>query len=363
MTETTNVTDLTRPPAAGSWWTERVGYLAAGWAALYGVLALVWTITGDGYPFTHDLSHGVSLLRVLPASVGAPLFAAVLLTTAVAALAMAGPSAVRPPGILRTLLLGYGWLVAAALLLIVPDYEVLAVAGYAPMLLIGAPFGWPPVEYAEIFDWTLGNKVFAVVGGVLLARTVLTWQLRTAAGCRWCGRRAGGAGWTSATAAARWGRWAVWVAVVIPVAYSITRFAWLVGIPLGISADSLAELRESGAVWAGAGLGAFGVVGAVLTVGLVRPWGERFPRWMIGLAGRRVPVKLAVVPASLVAVAVTAAGLALLSQPSFWDMLSDFNPGALPMALWPVWGIALGAATLAYHLRRRGGCAHCGRGD
>ncbi|MDG4832884.1 hypothetical protein O7627_26780 [Solwaraspora sp. WMMD1047] len=360
MTETTYVTDRTRPPAAETWWTERVGYLAAGWAALYGALALVWTITGDGYPFAHDLSHGVSLLRVLPVGVGAPLFAAVLLTTAAAALAMAGPLAVRPPGILRTLLLGYGWLVAAALLLVVPDYEVLAVAGYAPMLLLSVPLGWP-VEYAEVFDWTLANKVFAVFGGVLLARAVLTWQLRTAPACPWCGRRAGGASWTSAASAARWGRWAVVVAAIIPVLYSITRFAWLAGIPLGISADSLAELQESGAVWAGAGLGAFGVVGAVLTVGLVRPWGERFPRWMIGLAGRRVPVKLAVVPASLVAVAVTAAGLALLSQPLLWDGLTSFNLSIMPMALWPVWGIALGAAALAYHLRRRGGCARCGR--
>jgi hypothetical protein len=360
MTSITDVTDRTGPTVADSRATARVGYLAAGWAALYGVLALVWTITGNGYPFAHDLTHGVSLLRVLPAGTGAPLFAAVLLTTAAAALAMAGPLTVRPPRVLRALLLGYGWLVAAALLLIVPDYEVLAVAGYAPMLLLSVPLGWS-VEYAEVFDWTLANKVFAVFGGVLLARALLTWQLRTAHACPWCGRRAGGAGWTSAASAARWGRWAVAVAAIIPVLYSITRFAWLAGFPVGMSADSLAEMRESGAVWAGAGLGAFGVVGAVLTVGLVRPWGERFPRWLVGLAGRRVPVKLAVVPAGLVAVAVTAAGLALLSQPAVWDGLTDLNVGILPMVLWPVWGIALGAAALAYHLRRRGSCARCGR--
>jgi hypothetical protein len=28
---------------------------------------------------------------------------------------------------------------------------------------------------------------------------------------------------------------------------------------------------------------------------------------------------------------------------------------------WPVWGAALGAATLAFHLRRRGHCRHCHR--
>ena len=33
-----------------------------------------------------------------------------------------------------------------------------------------------------------------------------------------------------------------------------------------------------------------------------------------------------------------------------------------PMFLWPIWGVGLGAATLAYYYRRRGRCQHCGRG-
>ena len=33
--------------------------------------------------------------------------------------------------------------------------------------------------------------------------------------------------------------------------------------------------------------------------------------------------------------------------------------GSGPALLWPVWEFALGAATLAYHLRRRGPCRHC----
>ena len=31
-----------------------------------------------------------------------------------------------------------------------------------------------------------------------------------------------------------------------------------------------------------------------------------------------------------------------------------------PELLWPLWGAALGAATLAYYYRRRGRCEHCG---
>ncbi|MGI5145229.1 hypothetical protein ACQEVC_02315 [Plantactinospora sp. CA-294935] len=110
---------------------------------------------------------------------------------------------------------------------------------------------------------------------------------------------------------------------MIPVLYAVVRLAWAAGIPLGITDGFLREMHRTGLVWAGAGLATFGLVGAVLTLGLVQRWGERFPCWMIGLAGRRVPIKLAVVPATGVAVAIT-------------------------------------AATLAYHLRRRGACDHCG---
>jgi hypothetical protein len=37
--------------------------------------------------------------------------------------------------------------------------------------------------------------------------------------------------------------------------------------------------------------------------------------------------------------------------------------GALPTSLFPVWGVALAVATLAYYYRRRGVCETCGRGS
>ncbi|MFF5171585.1 hypothetical protein ACFY3U_02990 [Micromonospora sp. NPDC000089] len=122
-------------------------------------------------------------------------------------------------------------------------------------------------------------------------------------------------------------------------------------------------MQDTGLVWAGAGLGAFAVAGAILTLGLVRPWGERFPRWMVGLAGRRVPTMLAVVPATVVALAVTAGSLGLVTAPRFWELTGGLSLTTLPMLLWPVWGVALAVATYAYRLRRRGACARCGRDD
>ncbi|NES17095.1 MULTISPECIES: hypothetical protein [Micromonospora] len=320
--------------------------LAAAWLGGWGVLALVATLTGHGYPFGANDPRGdnaAGLLQLVPVSVGPPLFAAVLLTGALVALAMAGTD-VRPSRPVRVLLTGAAATVAFLLAVVVPGMGVLALLGYAPMLIIGAPFGWPPVDYAEVFTWPLFARLAALAGGMLLAGALLAWRRRTAGP---------GRGWTAPAAAARWGRWAAWTAAAIPVLYALTRFAWLAGIPLGMSRETLAEMRADGAVWAGAGLGAFAVVGAVLTLGLVARWGERFPRWLPGLAGRPVPVPLAVVPAGLVALAVMAASLDLLAAPEFLDLIREGNSAALPMVLWPVWAVALAAAAYAYRLRRR----------
>ncbi|RAO45805.1 hypothetical protein GAR06_03323 [Micromonospora saelicesensis] len=358
------MTTITASPSrTDSRWPDRLAPLAAGWLGLWGVLALIGTLTGAGYPFGPNDPHGgdVSLLRLMPVEVATPLFAGVLLTAAVAALAMSRPAA-RPPGPLRALLAGYGWAVAFVLVLVVPDVRVLVVLGYLPILIVGAPFGWPPVDYADIFTWALFARFAALAGGLLLAGAVLAWQRRTAAACVGCGRNHTDRGWTTPAAATRWGRWAAGIAAVIPFTYALTRFAWAAGIPLGISREFLTEMQDSGLVWAGFGLAAFATVGAILTLGLVQRWGERFPRWMIGVAGRRVPVKLAVVPATLVAISVTAASLGLLSNPKFWELTGGLSITGAPMLLWPVWGVALGVATYAYHLRRRGACRRCGRG-
>ncbi|BCB75486.1 hypothetical protein GCM10022251_28930 [Phytohabitans flavus] len=333
--------------------------MVAAWAALYGTLALVWTATGRGFPFgSNDPAGGASLLRWLPADAGAPLFAVVLLGTAVAALSLPTTS---PRGTARVALLAAGWSVVALLLLVVPDMRLLARAGYAPMLIVGAPFGWPPVDYADVFTWQVVNMAISVAGGLLLARALLAWQFRTAGACVSCGRGDGPeGGWASARSAARWGRWAAYTAAAIPVVYALTRFAWLAAVLLGVMELDPTVFDDDSVVWAGAGLGAFGCVGAVLTLGLVQRWGEVFPRWMVGLAGRRVPVKLATVPATVVAVFVTSASLGMFPSGAMTKLLGGDAWLVLPMLLWPLWGVALGAAALAYHLRRRGACHACG---
>ncbi len=108
--------------------------------------------------------------------------------------------------------------------------------------------------------------------------------------------------------------------------------------------------------------------------GLVQRWGEVFPRWMIGLRGRRVPIALAVVPASLVSVLLFVGGAGIWSGlPQMEANLTAAGVtggeliGAIvfqvgPTLLFPLWGLALAVATLGYYFRRRGPCSVCGRG-
>ena len=120
----------------------------------------------------------------------------------------------------------------------------------------------------------------------------------------------------------------------------------------------------------GLSMATFGLVGAVLTLGLTQRWGEVFPRWMIGLAGRRVPIGLAIVPASLVSVLLVVGSIAMWS--GYAQIVVEAVSGGTgglgivgfaPTALFPVWGVALAVATLGYYYRRRGPCGMCGRGD
>jgi hypothetical protein len=159
-----------------------------------------------------------------------------------------------------------------------------------------------------------------------------------------------------------------------PFFYAITRFAWALGFRMGISEETLRSGQADGTWISGLFLAAFGLVGALLMLGLVQRWGEVFPRWMLGLAGRRVPIALAVIPASLISVLLIVGGVTILT--GLPQMIANVKTAGLegpdlagevismlgPIALFPVWGVALAAAALGYYFRRRGPCSVCGRG-
>jgi hypothetical protein len=96
-------------------------------------------------------------------------------------------------------------------------------------------------------------------------------------------------------------------------------------------------------------------------------WGEVFPYLIIGLAGCRVPIALAVVPASIVSVPLMVTGISIRSgyaQMADAAVASGENTWIFvgPTFLFPVWGVALAVATLCYYYRRRCSCNVCGCG-
>ncbi|GAB2525584.1 hypothetical protein GCM10027267_22990 [Paramicrobacterium agarici] len=147
---------------------------------------------------------------------------------------------------------------------------------------------------------------------------------------------------------------AVTIAVIIPLLYAAVRFAWSAGIPLGIEGQPFAPGLTSSGLWSsGFRLACVASGVAVLTLGLVQRWGDRFPRWVPALGGRRVPALLAAIPVTLGALVIFTGGisvvrLAATDGVSFAASWSTIGPGLL----WPLWGIALAVALIEY-LRRR----------
>ncbi len=174
-------------------------------------------------------------------------------------------------------------------------------------------------------------------------------------------RRAGRAALTLAGGAA-----AAFLLLVIPDQRPLTALAYapfaLVAAPFGLLPVSYFDvaLRASGLVWAGAYLATFAALGGCPVLGLTYRWGEIWPRWVIGLAGRRVPPALPIGAATTVAAALAATGGVIIRVTDWTDVAGWLGN---PLFYLPVWAVALGVATLAYRLRTRGRCRACGRGE
>ncbi|GAA3265463.1 hypothetical protein GCM10020218_001410 [Dactylosporangium vinaceum] len=343
-------------------WPAWSGYAAAAWSLLYGLLGLYWTAGGDGFPFAPiDQAHrSGSVLEGTRAEVVAPVMAGLGLLGALVALTMAR-GAGRRRG--TAAMIGFGWVAAAALTLFIPDYTMIGLLAFAPLLLVFAFTGVPGPQdgLGDILYWHRTHLIILFAGGLLWAAATLAYQRGKRAACGHCGRRSETAGRTAAQREKllRWGRWGVAVACVAPLPYEITRVAWFLGYPMGISRDFLQMMQDTpGMLDIGLGCAVASTAGGILTHGLVSRWGEVYPRWIWFRAGRPVPVALAVVPASLVAAVLVPAGLMML-----WTM--DVRDGwalRVPSVFWLLWSVGLAIATYAYYLRRRGTCRRCGRG-
>ena len=355
-------------------WQRWAPYAAIAWSLIYAALVVYWAVSGRGFPYTPETASDV--MDPLLGRFGSGVAWIVVLLAGIPAAAM-GVAMLRGVRgrMLRPLLITAGALLAGVLLLLMTGLNLLVKFGYIPAAVSGLFTAEKGQAYlAAWIQWTTIYQLLCLIGGFLWLATTVCYARRSGDACLYCGRRDGSEGWNSPDHAARWGRITVYVALVAPVFYALTRYAWALGFPLGMSKEYLRSGQESGTWISGLFLATFGLVGAVLMLGLVQRWGEVFPRWMIGLAGRRVPIALAVVPASIVSVLLIVGGIGIWS--GLAQMVAGMAAGGAadieiigaiifqlgPTLLFPVWGVALAVATLGYYYRRRGPCSVCGRG-
>jgi hypothetical protein len=355
----------TRRRQAG--WYEWIGYAAAAWSLLYGALGLFWALGGAGFPFgvgdtelmsEPEVAFRISLLGLATPEVAGPIIALLGAAGAVAGVLMARGWAAGPA---RWVLPAFALALAVGLTVAIQDFRPLIMVAYTPILLVSKLcFGWPEnAGWADLYRIERLNLLLCFLAGIVWALTALAYRRKTTGACGNCGRTGEG----RPSAIERWGRPAAWTAFTIPLVYCLTRWAWALGFSLGIDPGFYEQGKEEGLWMAGAGLATLGGLGAILTLGLIQKWGEIFPRWMIGLRGKRVPPMLAVVPATLVAAMVTAAGVMYIRIViDRGGVTAETWPLELPETLWVVWGAALFVAAMAYHQRRRGECQTCGRG-
>jgi hypothetical protein len=351
-------------------WQHWAPYAAVAWSLGYAALGLYWAVGGGGFPYASTNEQDVLVPVVGRFGLVVAWIVVILAGLPAAAMGIAMLRGVHSRT-LRPLFIGGGALLAGVLLLLMTDINLLISLAYIPYavvgLLTGAKGGQVYVQGLVQSQWTLAHQLLCLIGGFLWLAATASYARRSGDACLYCGRRDGLEGWTSSASARRWGRIAVYAAILVPVIYALTRYAWALGIPLGMSQEHLRLGQESGTWTSGLFLATFGLVGAVLMLGLVQRWGEVFPRWMVGLAGRRVPMALAIVPASLISVLFMVGGITIWS--GFAQMVE--NAAATgeniwivvgPTLLFPVWGVLLAVATLGYYFRRRGTCRVCGRG-
>ncbi|HEX9091721.1 MAG TPA: hypothetical protein VF831_09545, partial [Anaerolineales bacterium] len=291
-------------------WPRWAPHAAVAWSLVYAALGLYWAVSGRSAPGLLSSAGGPM------AGLFGPIVAWIIVIAAGIPAVAVGMAMLRGVRQLRHLLIVAGALLAVVLLLFMTDLSLLTTLAYIPFvifrLITGADVGRYVQQLTES-QWIMAHQLLCLVGGFLWLAATVSYARRSTDACLYCGRWDGPEGWTSPNKAARWGRIAVYVAMVVPIIYAATRYAWALGIPWGMTQEHLRWGQQNGNWISGLFLANVGLVGAVLMLGLVQRWGEVFPRWMIGLAGRRVPIALAVVPASIMSVLFVVTGISIWS--------------------------------------------------
>lgn len=203
------------------------------------------------------------------------------------------------------------------------------------------------------------------IGAVLLAATVRVGDARPATGAH-----------PQPTPASRDVHLAAYAGAAAFVPYAAMKVTWAVGGTFaGVSGEEmLAKAEENGASGLWLALASWGLdatallaaLGVFLLFGLIRPWGQVFPRWTLFLSGRRVPRWLPLTPALIGAATLAPYGVlgtgycALATVGAVRVRPGDFPSSAdallvswIGLGAFAVYGVALTVAARSYWLRTR----------
>jgi hypothetical protein len=341
--------------AARGRFIRAIEYAAAVASASVAGLGVVWLLVPDLNPFANAEMRSLASMALGPVAVaagavvlggaGVALAALLLLggraaraaTAGVggAALALTMAAALGSMGIVAFTgyLFGLGAVVAgvatiAVMLVRTPRLGLLLLAGLIAVIataawLAGLTIGGV-TEFATAFSRALATEAPNLGVAAIVVIATLVWAVIGITGLRNGPADAPFEAWL-----VRHRRSLTILAALGPVPYAVARSSWLTPWPL------------------------FGPAASTLTLGLILPWGRRFPRWMPRIGGRSVPVATAVVPGSI-----AAAVLCISAAPMLATVVG--NPAApvdallvnLVLPLW-FWGPMLALAVWAYAAWRR----------
>lgn len=209
---------------------------------------------------------------------------------------------------------------------------------------------------------SVANKALAAVGAVLLAATARS------------GRQPAGTAVRAPSAAPQLVQLAAWVGTPAFVPYAAMKLVWASGGTFaGITGEEMLAVSERNGAsgifltlesWGLDPTALLAVLGVFLLWGLVRPWGQVFPRWTLFLRGRRVPRWLPLAPALLGAAtlapygvagvgysALATAGVVTMRRGDFHSPGGALLVGWIGMIAFAGYGIALTIAARSYWLR------------
>src|SRR5512137_206156 len=211
-------------------WQRWAPYAAVAWSLVYAVLGAYWVVGGRGFPYTPETVSDVMGPLLGRFGPGVAWIVVMMAGIPAAAVGVAMLRGVRSRA-LRPLLITAGALLAGVLLLLMTGLNLLVKFGYIPYtvfrLFTGAKFGQTYLE--SLTEWATIHQLLCLIGGFLWLAATVCYARRSGDACLYCGRRDGREGWNSPDHSARWGRIAVYVAMVPPVFYALTRYAWALG--------------------------------------------------------------------------------------------------------------------------------------